>query len=283
MKRVILGVLMLGLWIPGLHAAGEKLVTRAVMETLEIAAKKSGKTLSAGTRRHWSKVLARSAAKYGDDILPMVRKGGFEVLEQGAKHGDDFWRLCKAAPSGARALALHADDLMPLARRIGPDVLKLEAHAPGLSLRAAQEFGDDGVRLLASVPSEDAVRLIGYAGKADTPAIKKLLLESYRTSKNPTVFLKHLDWKVIMATGLSAAAITGSYKVSNGIEEGVKTLSETHPEVARDVISDTLSPFRYGLYALFCVLLLPLGIKLGRWSLKHGKEMQAESEKKAEQ
>ena len=234
--------------------------SKVLSETVEAAAKSSGRVLSRSMKVGFGKTLAKFVAQYGDDILPIVRRGGLEVLEQGAKHGDDFWRLCRAVPGASRSLALHADQLLPLARRIGPAVLKLEQKAPGLAVRAAAEFGDDGVRALAKIPAEDLPRLLGFAAKADSPATRKLLFDSYCASKAPGQFLDRLNWKHIMAVGLSASAITAAYKVSDGVQTAAAELGEKHPEIAREVVSDTLAPFRYILYVLAALLAGPFAV-----------------------
>lgn len=244
------------------HAAGAKLLTKSVEETLEFAAKRSGRPLAEGTKITLGREMLKITAKHGDDVLPLIRNGGLEVLEQGIRHGDDFWKLCKAVPEASRSLALHSDELLPLAKRIGPDVLHLESKAPGLAVRFAKEFGDDGVRFVARKAPQDASQLLGYASKADSPATKRLFFETYQKSKNPSAFLQALNWKNIMAGGLSTAAIVSAYKVSDGIQEGIKD-----PKAAKQVVDTTLSPFRYALYALFAILLIPLGIKSVRWSI----------------
>ena len=81
-------------------------------------------------------------------------------------------------------------------------------------------------------------------------------------SKEPSVFLRALNWKNIMAGGLTTAAIISAYKVSDGLQEGLK-----NPEAAEHVTNTALAPFRYGLYLLFAILLIPLGVKSIGWSI----------------
>lgn len=250
----------LGLLAIHVQAGGAKVVMKAVEETVEAAAKRSGRILSKTAETSLGRELVEAAAKYGDDVLPIVREGGLEVLEQGAKHGDDFWRLCKTVPAGSRALALHADELLPLARRIGPEVLQIEARSPGMAARIAGEFGDDAVKLLAKQP-QDATRLLGYAAKADSPETAKLLYETYAKSPNPTGFLERLSWKQIMVSGLSAAAIVAAggsaaamYQVGDGLQEGL-----SNPEAAIHVFDSTTQPLRFGAFGFVAIVLGVLG------------------------
>lgn len=204
-----------------LEEAAKKYGDDVVEETVEIAAKRSGKTIGKTAEATIGDELIEAMGKYGDDVIPLVREGGLEVLEQGAKHGDDFWRLCKQVPDASRAMALHADELIPLAKRIGPEVLEIEAKAPTMAAKVASEFGDDAVKVLAKHP-EDTTRLVGYAAKADSPETARLLYETYKKSANPSAFLEHLNWKHIMAAGLSSAAIISTYQISDGVQEGFK-------------------------------------------------------------
>ena len=238
------------------QAAGVRLLASSLDENLEIAARRSGRVLSEGTKIQLKRSMLKLSSEYGDDVCKLVREGGLEILEQGIRHGDEFWKCCKAVPGASRSLALHADELLPLTRRIVNDVLLLESKVPGSALRAVRLFGDDGIPMLARHSPEDISRFLGYAAKADSPATGKLLLETGTKSKNPSKFLDALNWKHIMAGGVSAAAIISAYQVSDGLREAVK-----NPAVAENIIRSSLAPVRYGLYLLLTILLFPLGIK----------------------
>ena len=248
----VLGVLC----APRLQAAGGKIAAKVGAETVEAAAKRSGKVLDAGLKRALERRILSLAARYGDDILPLVRRGGLEALEQGAKHGDDFWRLCRRVPKASRILALRSDELLPLARRLGPAVLELEVRVPGSATRIVKEFGDDAVLLLAKRPPAEVTKLLGYAAKADSSATRQLLLDSYRTSRYPARFLERLEWKQIMAVGLSAAAVTAAYKTSDGLQQGL-----ADPKTAEAVATHTVTLLLCGCFGLVLLLLLPFFLR----------------------
>ena len=268
MKQLFAICLIITLGLNSFLAEGKaKTVSKIVDETLEIAAKRSGRVLSKTAEKKLGVELLEMAGKYGDDVMPLVREGGLEVLEQGAKHGEDFWRLCKQVPSASRAMALHADDLIPLAKRIGPEVLEIEAKSPGMAARIASEFGDDAVKVLAKHNPQDATRLLGYAAKADSPETSKLLYETYAKSSNPSAFLDNLNWKHIMAGGLSAAAIVAAYKTSDGLQEGLK-----NPEVAKEVSKSVTRPVSFFLYGVAALVLMYLGLKVTLMCIKTVKQ-----------
>ena len=226
--------------------------SKVIQEVLEQAAKVSGKTLTPASKEAAEIAMRKAIASHGDDIMRIVRAGGLETLEQGAKHGDDFWRLCSHSPRAARSLALHADDLLPIARRIGPEVAELEARAPGMTLQIAEHYGDDGIRALTKAPADDISRLVCGAQNADSPATRELLLNMYKKSKDGAKFLNKIDWKVVAATGLSASAIISAYKLSDGVETAI----EQHgPSVTKN-IANTMRFVTWTLVIIFAFMVL---------------------------
>ena len=258
-----LAVLFLATGLNQEAAAQAGIVVKAVTEAVELAAKKSGRILSPVAKAGMEKALCKAAMEYGDNVLLAAREGGVELLEAGAKYGDDVWQLCSKVPGSARCLALAPETLLPLAKRIGPDVLLLETKAPGLAARAVHNFGDDGIHaLVKSGNPADMGRLIGYAERAESDHARKLLLNGYleRGSK----FLNSIDWKIVMAGGLSTAMITAAYKTSDGIQTGLVEVARNKPEVfqktVNDVISPVAAPVKIFLIALGCLLLYPLAV-----------------------
>ncbi len=233
---------------------------KVVSETLEVAAKKSGKALTPALKKSSERMLRQAMKQYGDDVvIKAVQKGGLEALEQGGKHGKVFWTLCAHTPQAARSLALHADDLLPIAKRIGPEFMTLEAHVPGLGKKAVTCFGDDAVRLLSKMPADDAAKMIKFGMKADSPKTAKLLLEG--CEKTSGTILRHLDPKVIIASGLTASMVIGAWKVSDGIEEGLVTVASKSPEHFVSVLS---YPMIIAVGCAFCVIVW-LAFPLRKW------------------
>ena len=243
---------------------------KVLQETIELAAKVSGKTLSRASSQAAVNALTKAAQRYGDDVIRLTRAGGLEALDAGAKYGDGFWRLAKrATPEGARSLALHADELMPLAKRFGDDFLRLEGKVPGLGAEAVRLFGDDSVSMLAKAPASDLPRLVGFARRSDSPEATRLLLEKY--SKHGSAFLDKLNWKQIMASGLSVAAITAAYKISDGVETGIEIIAEKHPDRFKESLSVITAPVRWGIVILLAALFGPMCFRFGCYLVRRKK------------
>ena len=242
-------------------------VGKVIREAVEAAAKISGRTLSPVEKKAAEKALSKAVFRYGDDALRITKAGGLETLKRGLRYGDDFWHVARHAdPVAIRSLALHTKELLPYAKRIGPEFLKIEAKAPGVAVKVARLFGDNGVKALAKAPADDISRLVGLAKKSDSPATRNTLERCYSSVPNKEKFLRHLDWKKIAAAGLSTAAIISAYKVSNGAEEGLKTLAQKNPEIFASALSEGIAPFKWLVFVMIALALWPLFRLLWKWS-----------------
>lgn len=205
---------------------------KIISETIELAAKKSGRTLTVASRKATSEMLETAVKKYGDDIYDIVKKGGLETLEQGSKHSDDFWKLCSKNHKFIPVLTKNADELLPLAKRIGPEVLEFELKSPGMTSKVVSEFGDDAIKKLLTTPKKDLVELVGYSLKADSPATKKKLFDAYLA--NGSKCLKELGKHkgLILTGGLTASMLIGVDNITEGIGEGAREGTKAAAEKA---------------------------------------------------
>lgn len=250
MKRVVLALILISIFGVSLAAPAGKLIS----ETIEIAAKKSGRVLSLASKEAASEMLEKAVAKYGDEVYDIVKKGGLEALEQGSKHSDDFWTLCSKNHKFVHVLTKNADELIPLAKRIGPEVLEFEIKNPGMASRIVSEFGDDAAKKLLNVPSKDVVRLTGYAKYADTPATKKVLFDDYLEKGDKVLKELEKHKKLIITSGLTVAIIKGidnaSSAFGDGIRDGIRIATEKAPLAFHGVIVMCVAII-VGVFALF--------------------------------
>ncbi|MBT3378618.1 MAG: hypothetical protein HN406_23625 [Lentisphaerae bacterium] len=244
-----------------------KALLRYTDEAIEAAARLSGRHLDDASRVALRRTVSTATRRHGDDVLLAMRHGGIELAEAAARHGDDVWKWSSRVPGVSRSLALHADNLVPMTRRLGKNVLRLEAKAPGLPRMLATRYSDDiASSFVRSVRPNDATRTAGFLAKADGPATRTLLLRRYRETEGK--ILKWLDWKTVMAFGLTAAVVTSAHEVSDGVQEGLKTVSQTSPETFGRTLTDTVAPVSkplgwLGRGAVVClVLAIVLGLRL---------------------
>ena len=253
---------------PPIHAGPVQPILKGLMHYADDAARAairvSSRELDDVARAALKRTVARAATRYGDDAFKAVRYGGVELIEAAAKHGDDVWEWSCRVPRAARSLALHADDLVPLTRKMGLNVLRLEATSSGLTRQLAARYGDDMVRtFVRTVDPGDAGRVAGYMAKADTPTTRRLLLKRYDATNGRIV--RWLDWKTAMAFGLTAAVVTSAHEVSDGIQEGLKTVAREQPEVLGGVVGNAVSRIMepIGWLGKGAVICLVLAVCLG--------------------
>ena len=60
-----------------------------------------------------------------------------------------------------------------------------------------------------------------------------------------------VSWKTIAAGGAAAGTIIAAYKVSDGVEEGIKTVAKDNPEAFTDSLSVLTWPIRWVVFVLF--------------------------------
>jgi len=60
-----------------------------------------------------------------------------------------------------------------------------------------------------------------------------------------------VPWKTVAAGGAAAGTVIAAYKVSDGVEEGIKTVAKEKPEVFADTLSVLTWPIRWAGFVLF--------------------------------
>ena len=68
-----------------------------------------------------------------------------------------------------------------------------------------------------------------------------------------TRIIRAVPWKTVVAGGAAAGTVIAAYKVSNGVEEGMKIAAKEKPEAFTDSLSVLTWPIRWGALILFLV------------------------------
>ncbi len=63
-----------------------------------------------------------------------------------------------------------------------------------------------------------------------------------------------VPWKTVAAGGAAAGTVIAAYKVSDGVEEGIKTVAKEKPEVFADTLSVLTRPIRLAALAVFLLV-----------------------------
>ena len=63
-----------------------------------------------------------------------------------------------------------------------------------------------------------------------------------------------VPWKSVAAGGAAAGTVIAAYKVSDGVEDGIRTVAQEKPEVFADTLSVLTWPIRWAVLILFLLV-----------------------------
>ena len=73
-------------------------------------------------------------------------------------------------------------------------------------------------------------------------------------SSAPRKTVLSVPWKTVAAGGTAVGTVIAAYKVSDGIEDGIKTVAKEKPEVVTESLSVLTWPLRWGALILFILI-----------------------------
>ncbi len=82
-------------------------------------------------------------------------------------------------------------------------------------------------------------------------AASRHVRHQYRHISAPRKTLLSVPWKTVAAGGAAAGTVIAAYKVSDGIEDGIRTVAKEKPEVFADTLSMLTWPIRWAAFILF--------------------------------
>ena len=89
--------------------------------------------------------------------------------------------------------------------------------------------------------------VLSVAMFAATPNIHR----PHRHASTPRKTEIVVPWKTVAAGGAAAGTVIAAYKVSDGVEDGIKTVAKEKPEVFADTLSVLTWPIRWAALVLF--------------------------------
>ena len=91
--------------------------------------------------------------------------------------------------------------------------------------------------------------LLSVVACAATPNIHR----PHRRPLAPRKTASIVPWKTVAAGGAAAGTVIAAYKVSNGVEEGMKIAAKEKPEAFTDSLSVLTWPVRMAAFILFLI------------------------------
>ncbi len=224
-----------------------------VQELVENLAVRSGKDVaveSVGIKNS-AATIERLLQKYGEPSLKIINDGGIEFVEAVTKNGDEIYEIGqKLSPAARRILGKNSTELMPLIKNYGTEIAELETKVPGLSEKIFNVFGNDlAIAISKNVPAQDIPALLKYAEKADNPATKKLLLETYQ--KEGRSLFERIPPSLVLASGLSSSMFYGTHKITSSIS----TVVEKNPEIIKESADTIIRFFIIIFFVIICLIL----------------------------
>ena len=92
--------------------------------------------------------------------------------------------------------------------------------------------------------------LVSIVTFAATPSIHR----PHRRVSTPHKTEIVVPWKTVVAGGAAAGTVIAAYKVSDGVEDGIKTVAKEKPEVFADTLSVLTWPIRLAALAVFLLV-----------------------------
>ena len=136
-----------------------------ITEAVEHIAKHFAKEATeAGGEAAVKQGLKKLVARYGEEILPMLRQLGPKSIQLIEKYSDDGVRILNAyGADGLTILSRCGDEAIPLARLHGDDIIRVYARHPGLGKTIFNELGQEGLAIARKLTSDEMVHLLRAA------------------------------------------------------------------------------------------------------------------------
>lgn len=76
--------------------------------------------------------------------------------------------------------------------------------------------------------------------------------------------VRAVPWKTVLAGGAAAGTIIAAYKISDGVEEGIKTVAKEKPETVSGAVSNTMSAVTWFMRLVTFLLIVCSGCVIGK-------------------
>lgn len=251
-----------------------------VSEAIEVAIKYFGKTFAKELAEEGTEQTARRLAamtsKYGDEAITVLKPLGPRAVSIAEEVGPVGYRtLQKHGQKGLMLLRKGDQQTLGLVRKYGDDGVDVLVKQPGVGAELLQVFPKQTLRTIASLSSDEAVKLSKLAPlyRQLPPKAQNTFAEKLAKGADDFVQWVYKRRKEIVATtvvtgagGMTAVAVISAYKVGDGVAEMIPSA----PDPAQ-------SPglWIYGYTLIILAILLP--ILLHVWSRRPKRTVKAAS------
>lgn len=151
---------------------------------------------------------------------------------------------------GTKVIAKNADSIaIPLLKRTALETAEHNITNPKIAQKLIVSLGDDlALKTLNKVPQSEIPMFVRYVEAADSPATRNLFIEYYK--KEGSDIFKRVTPKMVMATGLSAAMLYGTYRTTSPLVATAEVI-EKNPHVANNYINKSSEGLKSVFISLF--------------------------------
>lgn len=176
---VILSVLLFFISILIIPTCDAGISSKAVREAWKFIVKKSGKEIvEEGGEKLLKVKFEKLIAKYGDEVIPVIKKVGPRGINIAERHGNDAIRVMgKYGDNALIVLRRNADEVIPLIKRYGDNAIEACIKHPGVGRKLVSEFGKDGVRAAKKLSTAEVIKLLRMKKKIKKSGKAKEIFE----------------------------------------------------------------------------------------------------------
>lgn len=211
-----------------------------------------GKSITKQVTKQGTKQVAKQVTK--NTTKQTVKKLGQEATESGLKVG---------LKQGGKAMIKNSDKIAyPLIKKATMETAEQAVTSPKIMQKLVLNYGDDAaLTIIKKVPPSEMPKFLRYIDAADSPATKKLLFECFK--KEGSDLFKRVTPSMVLATGLSASMLYGTYRATTPIVATAESI-EKSPEVANNYVNkfqDSIKEILIGIFSkpiLFITIILCL-------------------------
>ncbi len=93
----------------------------------------------------------------------------------------------------------------------------------------------------------------------------------YHRTRVPTArrIVRAVPWKTVLAGGAAAGTIIAAYKISNGVEDGIKAAAKEKTETVFGAVSGTMSVMSWIMRLVALLLVVSSGCLIGKKLLEY--------------
>lgn len=176
-KAIFIFVFFLTVPLISLQAyAGTSLVVKELLEYF--SNKFSRELVEQGGKSGVEKLTREVIERYGDEIVPLLRKSGPRALKMIDAYGDDAVRMItKYGDDGLTVLRTTGREVVPLVKKYGDETMEVCIKHPELGKELATGFGSKGIQMAKKLTTPGVIKTVRMTSRIKDSGKAKEIIE----------------------------------------------------------------------------------------------------------